>query len=91
MADTSPSEIAALIGNDESYRTFVVLKLQDHGNRLTNIEQNMGAVNSSVNDYDENKQQLLGAKRLVVGTTIVIAALYGCIQAVFWVLGQFRP
>ena len=91
MADTSPSEIAALIGNDERYRTFVVLKLQDHGNRLTNIENSMGTVKSSVNDYDENKQQLLGAKRLVVGTSIAIAALYGCVQAVFWVIGQLKP
>lgn len=79
MSDTGPAEIAALINDEPRYRTFVVLKLQEHGNRLTNIEAKVAGVSSSVNDYESVKQKADGAKRLFLGTIALVAALGGCI------------
>jgi len=54
--------------------------------RMERIEANVGTVSSGVNDYENKKAQVMGARKLIVGTAIVMGAIYGCYEAIISVL-----
>jgi len=81
-AVTDQAEVAKLISNDEQYRTYVVLSLQDLKARVYSLERKQVTVSSSVNDYEENKQQFKGAWKalgLIVSVGLVLAGGLGWI------------
>ncbi len=44
-------------------------------NEITNIKANAKTVESGVNDYEENVQQFVGMRRLIVGIVAVIGTI----------------
>jgi len=57
--------------------------------RMEAIEKSIdgvGGVRSGVNDYEENKQQIIGMRRLLIGAVAVIAAIGGGIIGLFEII-----
>lgn len=91
MSDTGPAFIASLIGDEEKYRTFVVLKLQEHSSRLDAIEAKVKGVSSSADDYDSTRDQIKGGWKVLTGIVVLGAAVWGFIQAVAWFVEKIKP
>jgi hypothetical protein len=84
--DTGPSELAKLISDDQAFRLYMVQKLATLDARLDELERRAAVIESGIDGYKGDKQQIAGAKKLVVGTLAVIAAVYGAIKAVLEVI-----
>lgn len=92
--DTGPAEIASLIGDEPRYRTFVVLKLQEHGQRLTSIENKMPAITSSVSDTADTRAQFAGARNAILGfgaVLTILAAIGGFVVWIVSIAGKGAP
>jgi hypothetical protein len=54
--------------------------------RMERIERSVGGVRSGVNDFEEAKQQIIGAKRFLLGVVAVIATIGGAIIGAFEIM-----
>lgn len=91
--DTRPGEISRIAASEIDFRVSVLSSqarmeakldahMEDDKRQFAALNDKYGTVSSGVNDYREDKQQIVGARKIVTGTVLVIAALYGAAMGV---------
>lgn len=74
---------AEAFGEIRAVQRYQQLWMESHDRRddqrFEELGKRVGTVSSGVNDYNNNKQQVLGAKKLLLGAVAVIAAIGGAI------------
>jgi len=58
--------------------------------RMARIEANAAPVRSSVNDYEQVKEQVKGAKRLILGVVAIITVIGGGILGLFEIIERWK-
>ena len=90
---TRPGEISRIAASEIDFRVSVLTSqarmeakfdahMEDDKRQFAALNEKYGSVSSGVNDYREDKNQIQGARKLITGTVIFIAALYGAAMGV---------
>lgn len=58
--------------------------------RMDRIERSMGGIRSGVNDYEHVKEQVKGARKLILGVVAVVATIGGAIIGFFEILKHWK-
>ena len=79
-----------VIDNLRTIRAWQDSHEKEDRRQFGDIDKRLGSVSSSVNEYDEIKQQAVGIKKAITGVVIFGAAIWGVVAAVMQLISWIK-